>query len=603
MPLLPNSSAVQSGAAQANPQGLADWLPNSFIDTLYDYTQFLNPKEPIASFDAGSPGGEVAVIGAGAAGMVAAYELLRAGIQPTVFETSDRIGGRHWSQHFQDRKGNELDVWAELGAMRVPLANRVFWYYAHQFGAQTGTFPDPGTVPTLVYYENTPYLWNPSESNGAPTPPPGPFQQIQSDFGAYAMSLIQAIWGPWYNNGNPPNLPELVAAWQSCLDESKDQTMFDAVRRGIPQWTTEQFNAFSALGVGSGGFGNLLFSVSQMELLRHLVNRWDYKQQLIVGWQPEGKALTPEGMNGLTKQLYAQPVARGNGRPVSLSSRHCVRFNSKVTRVEMDARTQQLRVRWTDKASRREQVKAFSAIIVATTTRAMEIDLGLELPTGKTVNVGSPDVKNAIRNFHLMGASKMFIRTKTKFWLEADGKPRPNIPQSIQTDELPRQVYCLNYPHTDEGVVLISYTWEDDSTKLLALDPVQRFEKFKEVLARICPPFAEYLIPVNGTRGILNIDWQNTQPAYGGVKIQLPGQELYLHNAYYQFLSVLDPTTDRGVYLAGDCISWAGQWTEGALQTGINAACAVAKHLGGSVRENSPLTQNPQLYRYGGPSA
>src|SRR4051812_23567043 len=149
MPFFNFHSAHSAGTLSA-PQGIEYWLPTSFIDTLYDYASFLNPTEPIASFPTTPPAAEVAIIGAGAAGMVAAYELLRAGIQPTIFEASDRIGGRHCSRHFQERSGKDSEVWAELGAMRVPLSNQVFWHYANQFGAQTGTFPDPGTVPTLV---------------------------------------------------------------------------------------------------------------------------------------------------------------------------------------------------------------------------------------------------------------------------------------------------------------------------------------------------------------------------------------------------------------------------------------------------------------------
>src|SRR5436190_21570980 len=105
MPLFHTTSAAPSAAAQNAASGMMDWLPTPFVDTLYDYTQFLSPTEPIASFATHPPAGEVAIIGAGAAGMVAAYELLRAGIKPTIFEASDRIGGRHWSNHFQDRKG------------------------------------------------------------------------------------------------------------------------------------------------------------------------------------------------------------------------------------------------------------------------------------------------------------------------------------------------------------------------------------------------------------------------------------------------------------------------------------------------------------------
>ena len=44
-------------------------------------------------------GAEVAIIGAGMAGMVAAYELMRVGLRPVVYEP-DRIGGRLRSEQF-----------------------------------------------------------------------------------------------------------------------------------------------------------------------------------------------------------------------------------------------------------------------------------------------------------------------------------------------------------------------------------------------------------------------------------------------------------------------------------------------------------------------
>lgn len=50
-----------------------------------------------------------AVIGAGMAGLAAAYDLQRAGFRTTVFEERDRVGGRIWSI----RKGDFL---MDLGA-------------------------------------------------------------------------------------------------------------------------------------------------------------------------------------------------------------------------------------------------------------------------------------------------------------------------------------------------------------------------------------------------------------------------------------------------------------------------------------------------------
>lgn len=216
----------------------------------------------------------------------------------------------------------------------------------------------------------------------------------------------------------------------------------------------------------------------------------------------------------------------------------------------------------------------------------MGMALGKE--EGSTID---ENVKTSLRNLHLVNSSKLFIRTKTKFWIDDD-----SIPSNIQTDGLPRGIYCLDYgDRTENGVVLISYTWGDDSTKLLAIEPHKRFVIFRDIISKIDSKFAEHLEPVDGE--ILNVDWQ-LKDYYGAFNLQYPGQESNLHSAYYQFQSVLSAEKDKGVYLAGDSMSWAGGWTEGALQKGLNAACAVAKHLGGEVIDSSPLSQDPTQYNY-----
>ena len=78
----------------------------------------------------------------------------------------------------------------------------------------------------------------------------------------------------------------------------------------------------------------------------------------------------------------------------------------------------------------------------------------------------------------------------------------------------------------------------------------------------------------------------------------LPGQDDDVRELYFQFLSALSPETDSGVYLAGDSVSWSGGWVEGALHTGLNAACAVIHRLGGRLPSDSPLEQRPHRYQY-----
>ena len=557
------ASAAAPAAAPVEPK----YWP--FLDSMYDYLAFLgqgpyDQGPPIAALPQG-PAKTIGIVGAGAAGMVAAYELLRAGFNPVVFEATDRIGGRNYSLPFDANDPN--GGIAEMGAMRVPKSNETFYYYASTlFNMGTTAFPDPGVAPTQIYYQNTRYDWKPHGD------PPAPFAKLKQDF---IVDWVSELTAPIYANWTP-NL-EANPWWQYYVSKYAGMSFYSALAQGIPQWTDEDLSAFGALGMGSGGFGPL-YEVGFLEMLRLLTLGWEVDQQLMTN-----------GINALTDNLYTTTAGIPGGK--SLRDLGAVLLESPVTAIDVNG--SQPIVAYTPKGGTPAQMTV-DALIVATTTRSMEISMGLTLPAQSNAAVLSAAVQSSLRDLPQVNSSKLFIRTETKFWND----PALKLPQTIQTDELPRGIYCLDYPDTDFGVVLISYTWQDDSSKLLALPPPQRFRVFKSIIEKINPDFAKWLVPVGGDDGIINIDWEATPYYYGAFKLNYPGQEPDCAAAYYQFLSVLDASNDKGVYLAGDSVSWAGGWTEGALQTGINAACAAAQHAGATVRPGSPLTQNPKLYDY-----
>jgi tryptophan 2-monooxygenase len=576
MSFVPNLPRAELTAKRGVPEDFVAW---PFVDELYDYTQLLGPGKTLGSLPQARWGDEVAIVGAGAAGMVAAYELLKLGLKPIVFEATGRIGGRAWTEYFSDSGGSN-GVFAEMGAMRVPTQNKVFYYYADLLGLEYSEFPDPGKVPTILYYENQVYDWQPNQL------PPGPFASIADDFNAFVGPLMNKIYGPWQQG----NLSAVRQIWQAYVDRYKNMSFFEGLADGIPKWTTEDFNAFGALGMGSGGFGPL-YGVGFLELLRILVNQFETDQQLV-----------QYGIAGLTEGLYASTVEWPNGQEVSLQSLDCVQLDTAVTAIQYDETSGNPVVSWTnmaDTANPQSGSQKYPAVIIATTTRSMEmIGLTSALPQDNVNTIISSEEKVAVRNLHLMESSKLFIRTATKFWLDGDGQTQSDLPQNIQTDELPRGVYCLDYPQTDQGVVLISYTWGDDSAKLLALPPAERFRKLKDVIAVIHPKFASYLEPVGGDDQIYNVDWEAMPYYYGAFKLQGPGEDAYVQSVFNQFQVAMDKTNDRGVYLAGDSVSWAGGWTEGALHTGLNAASAAALRLGAKLPSNSPMTIDPNLYDY-----
>jgi hypothetical protein len=93
-------------------------------------------------------GTEVAIIGAGCAGMAATNLLMRLGLKLVIYELSDRIGGRTYSHPMHDQ--NEVVGCAELGAMRIPTSHTLVFDLCRKWGIKWRPFPNPLTVNTAV---------------------------------------------------------------------------------------------------------------------------------------------------------------------------------------------------------------------------------------------------------------------------------------------------------------------------------------------------------------------------------------------------------------------------------------------------------------------
>lgn len=538
-------------------------LLKGYIDTLYDYTAFLNGNTT-TGVDRSK---KVAIVGAGVAGMVAAYNLMQAGIVPDVYEAWGGIGGRTASVPFPSNP----KAFAELGAMRIPCGEEIFWHYYSKFNLpRTPDFPNPGKVNTQIYFQNTLYNWNPSTS---PTPP-GPFKKINNDWNNFLNPIVDKVFTPWQKG----DLNTVKKVWQQYINTWKNVSFYAALVKGIPQWTTADLTMFGALGVGSGGFGPL-YQVNFLEILRLILNRLETDLKMI-----------PLGVTDFTKQF-----ASYNGLKPKFFFKTAVKRITRFTsgpnngKIVLDLQSR----------GKTDTVPSifYDAVIVATNAGPMEL-MGLTLPQpsasqpGVTVDVLQQNAKNAVRNLHIERSSKLFILTKDKFW-----KKIPGQWANIQTDELFFGMYTLDYPQIDNGVVLLSYTWADNSTRLLALNAQERLEHFKSIAEKVNPDFAKHLVPVT-PKDILMVDWQNTPFQNGAFKLNYPGQEPYCRDAYFQFQTANYPRLDTGVYLAGDAVSWSGGWIEGALQTGINAATAVLKRFGGRFSMKSPLEQDAGMYQY-----
>ena len=106
--------------------------------------------EHFALAPASGNGRSVVILGAGIAGLVAAYELQRAGYRVTVLEARDRIGGRVWTVRGGDhivqtgRPGQRATfddgLYFNAGAARIPSSHRLILDYARRFNVPMEIF-------------------------------------------------------------------------------------------------------------------------------------------------------------------------------------------------------------------------------------------------------------------------------------------------------------------------------------------------------------------------------------------------------------------------------------------------------------------------------
>ncbi len=565
---------VTNRSSEAAPTGST---PLTYVDILYDHAGYLRTNN--GKLGSGSLAGKnIGIVGAGAAGLCAAWLLMRMGASVTIFEVGDRAGGRILSVN--PVSGDPATF--EMGAMRVPPSEQLFQYFAGMFGVQPGgQFPDPGKVFTQIVFENQTFNWR------AGDPPPAKFKNVSTGWDNLAnsftpistalttsssFSTARQAWQKLIYNATPPG-PEqgysTISFYQGLV-----QAFVENYRKyGLTKpWGPEDFALFGALGVGSGGFGPL-YQVNFAEIIRLVVNGLETNQQFYPG---SLGAL----INGF---LTSSPAGRNNlGRSVAL--------RTSIQSIQA-APDNLVKVTFT---GGQPLPRFYNAVIIATTTRSMQVDLALtDPPSGPLVL--NADQNTAIREIHLMNSSKLFVLTRSKFWLPPLGQ-QATLPANIQTDGLVRGLYCLDYgPNTNYGVVLISYTWGDDSTKFIAIkDPATRLQILLNSLQAAAPNFVNALTPQILPQYTTMVDWQEEPNYYGAFKLNYPGQDPLNQNLYYQFLQ-----SQNGIYLAGDSVGWCGGWIEGAFQTAMNAAAAVVQRLGGNLFANNPMTQNAAQYQYG----
>jgi tryptophan 2-monooxygenase len=182
-------------------------------------------------------------------------------------------------------------------------------------------------------------------------------------------------------------------------------------------------------------------------------------------------------------------------------------------------------------------------------------------------------------------SSKTFVMVDRPFWHDIDPETGRNVISMTLTDRNTRGTYLLDNGPDKPAVILLSYAWQSDAMKVLPMPVERRAELAIETLERIYPR-ADLRSHIVGDP--ITVSWEADPNFLGAFKGALPGHYRYNHRMYGHFVQADLPPHQRGLFLAGDDVSWTPGWAEGAVQTALNAVWGILTHLGGSTHPTNP---------------
>jgi monoamine oxidase len=524
-------------------------------DFPFAFDQWLEHPAGLGSIPSARHGEEVAIVGAGIAGLVAAYELMKMGLKPVLYEAS-KMGGRLRSQTFN---GTD-DIVAELGGMRFPASSTAFYHYVDKLGLRTQPFPNPLTAAsgsTVVDLEGETYYAECAEHL------PRLFQEVADawadalEAGSRFADIQQAI--------RERDVKRLKELWNALVPLWDDRTFYDfvATSKAFASLSFQHREVFGQVGFGTGGWDSD-FPNSMLEIFRVVMTNCDDHQHLIVG----GAEQVPLG---IWRQVPEQCAHWPAG--TSLQSLHQGAPRSGVQRI---ARAPDGRLAVTDSWG---DTRHYAAVL--TTCQSWLLTTQIECEE----SLFSQKLWMALDRTRYMQASKTFVMVDRPFWKDKDPQTGRDVMSMTLTDRLTRGTYLFDNGENRPGVICLSYSWMSDALKMLPHPVEKRVKLSLDALKKIYPKvdIAGHIIG-----DPITVSWEADPYFLGAFKGALPGHYRYNQRMYAHFMQQDLPAAQRGIFIAGDDVSWTPAWVEGAVQTSLNAVWGIMTHFGGHSPADNP---------------
>ncbi|MDH2328266.1 NAD(P)/FAD-dependent oxidoreductase [Cereibacter sp. SYSU M97828] len=523
-------------------------------DFPFAYDDWLRHPAGLGTLPPECHGSSVAIIGAGAAGIVAAYELMRLGLRPVVYEAG-RFGGRLRSEVFE----GTTDVIAELGGMRFPASSAAFFHYLNRLGLETAPFPNPLTEAagsTVIDLEGETHFARTADDL------PPLYREVADAYaaaleeGADFAALRRAVL-----DRDPARIKQI---WDPLVRMWDERTFYDFVTasasfRGLGFRHRE---VFGQVGFGTGGWDSD-FPNSMLEILRVNLLGLDDDQRLVIG----GVQQMPKGL------WHDAPTCAHWPAGTTLAALNGGATRGRVAALDREPEGQ---IRVTDRWGRRDR---YDAVVVTCQSHLLTTSIRTE------ERLFDQKLWMALDRTRYMQAAKTFVMVDRPFWKDPDPVTGRPLMSMTLTDRLTRGTYLFDNGPDRPSVICLSYAWMTDALKVLPHSAEKRVDLALQALGAIYPG-VDIASHIRGEP--ICISWEADENFLGAFKGALPGHYRYNHRMYGHFMQGGMPPEQRGIFLAGDGISWTPAWVEGAVQTALNAVWGVMTHLGGKSAAGNP---------------